>query len=111
LGFNFLGVKSVSEELKNNDHVKVERIDGFTGYGLPGSHLKSEGEIAISDLSPADLLALDALFSKNLLTSNPMADALRYRITRKVGNKLQTIEVPDELVPMSLKNCVKDTLD
>ena len=44
--------------------VKIEKIGGLAGYGLPGSRLKSSGETAISALSPADQAWVEASFQK-----------------------------------------------
>jgi len=111
LGFNLLGEQALAEEIRNDSRIEVERIGGFAGFGLPGSRIKSRGVLSISKLSPADLSALDTLFSSDVPASQPMPDAFRYRITRVIGNKIQTIEIPEELVPMFIKNCVKDTLE
>ena len=41
--------------------VRVEHLGGFAGFG--GPHLKSRGELAVSDLSPVDRQAVEALFN------------------------------------------------
>jgi len=97
--------------MADRDLVTIERVGGFAGFGLPGSHLKSRGELSTSELSPADLQALDALFEADPPAGESMPDAFRYRITRKIGTNEKTIEVPEHIVPASLKNSVKDTLD
>lgn len=97
--------------MADQDLVKIERVGGFAGFGLPGSHLKSRGELSTSELSPADLRALDSLFQGDDREGEPMPDGFRYRITRKIGSSERTIEVPEHSVPMSLKNSVKDTLE
>lgn len=97
--------------VEEQDQVKVERVGGFAGFGLPGSHLKSKGEVSISELSPDDLQTINGLFKGDVHLSTTMPDGFRYRITRKIRNHLQTIEVPEENVPMSIRNCVKDTLE
>jgi hypothetical protein len=38
-------------------------------------------------------------------------DSFRYRISRKVGIARKTIEVPEVMVPLSVRNCVKDTIE
>jgi hypothetical protein len=101
----------VPKEMADQDRVKIERVGGLGGFGLPGSHLKSRGELSTSELSPADLEALDALFKADSAVGESMPDAFRYRITRKIGANEQTIEVPEDSVPGSIKSCVKDTLD
>ncbi len=93
------------------DRVKVERIGGFGGFGLPGSHLKSRGELSMSELSPDDAEAVNQLFDTGAQAGESMPDAFRYRITRQVGGNEQTIEVPEHQVPDALKNSVEDTLE
>ena len=93
------------------DQVKIERIGGFGGFGLPGSHLKSRGEVSMSELSPADKQSLDALFHEDAQPGESMPDGFRYRITRQVGGSEKTIEVPEHQVPDALKNSVQDTLE
>lgn len=95
----------------NQDQLQIERIGGFAGYGLPGSHLRSRGELSISELSPADLQAVEALFQRKDQSATPKPDGFVYRITKKSGSDSQTIEVPDDSVPMAIRNAVKDTLE
>ena len=97
--------------MADQNRVKIERLGGFAGFGLPGSHLKSRGEVSESELSPADLQSLNALFEGDAQHEDPKPDAFRYRITREVGGSEKTIEVPEHQVPESLKNSVADTLE
>ncbi len=97
--------------MANQDRVKIERVGGFAGFGLPGSHLKSRGEVSESELSSADLQSLDELFQEDAHHGESMPDAFRYRITRNVGGSEKTVEVPEHRVPEALKNSVQDTLD
>ena len=90
------------------DRLKIERVGGFAGFG--GPHLKSRGEVAVSDLSAADQKTLDALFAdpKKVPAAHPgQADAFTYKITRGA----RTIEVPEHAVPSTIKNSVKDVLE
>ncbi|RXT39250.1 hypothetical protein B5V03_29320 [Bradyrhizobium betae] len=90
------------------DRLKIERVGGFAGFG--GPHLKSRGEVVLSDLSDADQKTVDQLFAdpSKVPAAHPgQADAFRYRITR--GAK--TIEVPEHAVPSAIKNSVKDVLE
>jgi len=91
--------------------VKIEKIGGFAGYGLPGSRIKSSGETAISALSPADQAWVETSFQKppSQAVGNER-DTHRYRITRTTNGGDQTIEVPEALVPHALKACVTDKL-
>ena len=93
------------------DQLKIERVGGLAGFGLPGSHLKSKGEVSMSELSPSDRSALDALFDGKAKTAQPMPDGFRYRITRQTAKGPQTIEIPEDHVPMVIRNSVKDELD
>ena len=90
------------------DRLKIERVGGVAGFG--GPHLKSRGEVALSDLSPADQKTVESLFAdpKKVPAAHPgQADAFSYRITR--GS--QTIEVPEHAVPSTIKSSVKDVLE
>jgi len=111
LGYSALLAQPVPEKAEGLNRVKIERVGGFAGFGLPGSRLKSVGEVAISDLSTADRNALDALFESKEQSAPSMPDAFRYRITRQTSKGLQTIEVPEERVPAVLRNSVKDQLE
>ena len=92
--------------------VKVEKIGGLAGFGLPGSRIKSSGETGISALSPADQAWVEALFQKPPRTpeAGKERDTHRYRITRTKDGHDQTIEVPEALVPHAIKACVTDKL-
>ncbi|MBB4373843.1 hypothetical protein GGD63_006672 [Bradyrhizobium sp. cir1] len=90
------------------DRLKIERVGGFAGFG--GPHLKSRGEVVLSDLSAADQKTLEQLFadpSKIPAARRGEADAFSYRITRGA----QTIEVPEHAVPPAIKSSVKDVLE
>ncbi|MCP3461678.1 MULTISPECIES: protealysin inhibitor emfourin [unclassified Bradyrhizobium] len=88
--------------------MKIERVGGFAGFG--GPHLKSRGEVALSDLSLVDQKTVESLFAdpKKVPATHPgQADAFSYRITRGA----QTIEVPEHAVPSTIRNSVKDVLE
>ncbi|MGX1317841.1 hypothetical protein AB7M17_001294 [Bradyrhizobium sp. USDA 377] len=90
------------------DRLKIERVGGFAGFG--GPHLKSRGEVALSDLSAADQKTVEQLFAdpgKVPAARRGQADAFSYRITRGA----QTIEVPEHAVPPAIKSSVKDVLE
>ena len=93
--------------------IKIERFGGLAGFGLPGSHVASRGEIRSSDLSAPDQQAVEALFKrygkgKKQGRESLVRDDFRYRISR--GDGEQTIEVPELEVPAALIQCVKDEL-
>ena len=90
--------------------LRVERLGGLPGIGGPRSHLRSCGEIALSDLSPADRAAIENLF-RNPPRPAPSAlrDAFRYRLSRDGAAGAETVEVPETAVPASVAAIVKDT--
>jgi hypothetical protein len=90
--------------------LKIERIGGLGGFGLPGSRVKSTGEQAISALSADDQASVEALFRNPAQGPGQARDTFRYRITRVTDGKNQTIEVPESIVPPALKACVSDKL-
>jgi hypothetical protein len=92
--------------------LKIERIGGLGGFGLPGSRISSSGEQAISALSAADRALVEALFQnpERHQGSGQERDAFRYRITRIIDGKNQTVEVPESAVPPAVKACVSDKL-
>lgn len=99
--------------MANDDQLSVERIGGLGGFGLPGSHLKSRGQISSGALSQEDAHKLEALFEGKLSinSESKVADGFRYRITRKTGSDLKTIELSEEQTPIAIRDCVKDSLD
>jgi hypothetical protein len=92
--------------------LKIEKIGGLAGMGLPGSKLKSSGEQSMSALSADDQASVEAMFRdpKAHREAPHMRDGFRYRITRTVDGKEQTVEVPESAVPAALKACVTDRL-
>lgn len=92
--------------------LKIERIGGLAGFGLPGSKLKSTGEQDIEALSAADRAAIEALFHDKAPQQKPgpERDAFRYRLTREKNGQDETVEVPESVVPQAIKSCVTDKL-
>ena len=92
--------------------LKIERIGGLAGFGLPNSRIRSNGELAISALSATDQTAVESLFESRASRPDPgqARDAFRYRITRTKNGQDQTVEVPESAVPQMLKNCLTDKL-
>lgn len=101
--------RTVTKERNASDILRIEKLGGFAGFG--GPNLKSEGECALADLSPADQERVEALF-RNRTGSRlrPAADGFRYRITRSCEGAVQSVEVPEELVPQPLIASVRDSL-
>lgn len=66
----------------------------------------------MSALSSDDQASVEALFQNPARQQKPgqERDAFRYRITRTLKGKSQTVEVPELAVPLALKNCVSDKL-
>jgi len=91
------------------DQITVERLGGFGGFGLPGGHLRSRGQVEQAKLSPADRAAVDALFD-NPPKGPPKPDGFTYRLTRQTAKGPQTVEVAEQHVPDALKASVKDEL-
>jgi hypothetical protein len=89
------------------DELIVQPIGGFAGAGTPGAHVKSEGRIAMSALSPEDRAKVDVLFSH----AQPAPSNFYYRITRQGPSGTQSINVPFEAVPAALVASVKTVLE
>ena len=86
------------------DEIKIKRSGGFTG--LPAS-----GKVDAGGLAPDEKAALDALFARKVpLPPAPGADRFTYSVTRSTPQGTKTIDVPEHLLPASLKNAVKDQL-
>jgi hypothetical protein len=90
--------------------LEVERVGGFAGFGLPGSRLRSRGEIDTQSLSPDELQAIDALFGAARQADSATPDAFRYRLTRHEASGSRTVEVAEDQVPFFLRDCIKDEL-
>jgi len=100
---------TVTAERNASVILKIERLGGIAGFG--GPNLKSEGEYALADLSAADQERVEALFrGRTKSRSRPRADGFRYRITRSSNGAVQSVEVPEDLVPQPLIASVKDSL-
>jgi hypothetical protein len=93
------------------DRIRIERIGGFAGFGLPGSHLRSKADLAASDLSPDEHRALEALFAAKKSSTAQTPDSFRYRITHERADGTRTIEAAEADVPASLKNRVRDVIE
>ena len=87
----------------------IERRGGFAGFGLPGSRLRSRGIIEITGLTPVDQHALETLFNHPPSEAH-LPDAFGYRLTRQTAHGPQTVEVPEQHVPMAIRAVVKDEL-
>jgi hypothetical protein len=87
--------------------LKIERLGGLAGFGAPGSRLRSQGEIDLATLPPADRQAIESLFASPP-QAPPRPDELRYRLTRPGRQGPQSIEVPEDRLPESVRSAVKE---
>jgi hypothetical protein len=88
--------------------LKIERVGGIGGFGLPGGRLKSRGTVATGDLSEGDKAAVERLFARGDAPrddNNP--HGFRYRITR--GD--ETVEVAEGEAPAALTGAVRDAFE
>ena len=92
------------------DTVQVERLGGFAGFGLPGSALRSRGQLAWDQLNPQAQAQLAAWFNQPPHAPAVGNDDFRYRLTRQTAAGVQVLELPEALVPAPLRDCVHDEL-
>jgi len=90
------------------DHVKIEKMGGTVGFG--GPHLKSKGELTLSDLSAADRQAVENLFKQPTKPAQSTHD-VRYHLTRQTPTGLQEAFVLHDDAPEVVKGSVKDVLE
>ena len=89
----------------------VERIGGLAGFGGTRSHLRSQGEVDLGTLSAAERQAVESLFqSRGNAEPSQVRDGFLYRIARTTPGGVETIEVPEDVVPAAIRQCVKDEL-
>jgi hypothetical protein len=92
------------------DRLQIERTGGLGGFG--GPHLKSSGEVALSNLPAAQRAAIESLFNRSdLAAPHGAGDVPVYHITRQTPSGTQTIHVPENLAPDIVRNSVKDRLE
>jgi hypothetical protein len=93
------------------DRLQIEKLGG-PGFG--GPHLKSRGEMAMSDLSPTDRQAVESLFNNpgKAKPEHPgAADYFLFSITRQTASGKETVVAPSDAVPAALRDSVKDVLE
>lgn len=91
--------------------IKIERLGGLAGFGLPNSRLSSVGRLSETQMTAADKDIVDALFSSQAQPAAPGAgDTFHYRITRRTATGSESIEVPEHQVPQTLIASVRDEL-
>ena len=91
------------------DTIKIERVGGLGGFGLPGGKLRSFGQLDLANLPAHIQAAVEELFNKPA-SGQHMPDAFRYRLTRSTPSGEHTVEVPESDVPEAVANAVKDEL-
>ncbi|MBN9122212.1 MAG: hypothetical protein J0I06_24245 [Planctomycetes bacterium] len=89
----------------------VERVGGLAGFGGPGAHVRSRGQLDPDDLSAEERHAVEVLFkTRGRAKGAQTPDAFHYRISRTTAAGTETVEVPESAVPTALVRCVKDEL-
>ena len=93
--------------------ITIERTGGLAGIGLAGSHLKSIGRLALSDLSADDQKAVDAIFTAKRKVRQPKgaADMFNYTLSRNAADRVETVAVEEDQIPQPLLRCIHDILD
>ena len=90
--------------------LKVERLGGLAGVGLPGARIRSHGEIDVGKLSPSEQKTVERLFESPPAAPAKARDAFRYRLTRQTEKGPETVEVHEDAVPGPVRACVVDEL-
>lgn len=92
--------------------LKIERIGGFAGFGLPRSHLRSRGSLDYDLLSDADKKQVEGLFATGgAKDPATMRDGIVCRLTWQSEDGSRTIEVPEALVPNALTATIHDEIE
>lgn len=92
------------------DDLKIERVGGFAGFGLPNARIRSVGVKPLSALSQQERQQVDALFGGTSASTEAVADGFRYKLSRQTPQGTETVEVPEADVPETLKASVRDEL-
>jgi len=91
--------------------LQVERIGGVAGFGGARSRLRSRGEVELTDLSAAEQQAVESLFkSREKPKPSQMRDGFQYRLTRNTAKGVETIVVPEDALPSTIRGSVKDEI-
>lgn len=96
------------------DLLTVERIGGLAGFGGRGSKIRSRGQVSLASLCEADKKTVEQLFKAHGLKPpneakvSAVRDGFCFQISRASNHGVQTIEVPEAAVPLSIVQCVKD---
>ena len=88
----------------------VEKLGGLAGFGGPAARIRSLGHLETDTLLPEEQRILDDLFNSPAVANAAICDAFRYRLSRTLTGKSESIEVPEDALPASVIQCVKDEL-
>ncbi len=91
--------------------LKIERLGGLAGFGLPGSRIKSRGQVALADLSAADRATVESLFKRRRKAAATLPDAFHYRITLTSAQGDKTVDAAEHELPEALRDAVRDELE
>ncbi len=101
--------------MSGSDRLRVERFGGLGGFGLPGAHVRSVGELEYASLDATTRQAVDRLFAGGAAAQPGAAgaalrDGFRYRIMRGDAAAQRSVVVAEAQVPEELRACVRDQL-
>ena len=90
--------------------IDVELFGGLAGYGMPGSRIRSRGQVLAQELNPSDQALLREIFLAPAEAPTWVRDAFRYHLTRQSDCGPQTVIVAESMVPQAIRDCVHDEL-
>ncbi len=88
----------------------IERLGGLARFGLPGSRVRSRGQIEVERLSIEERRVVDRLFAHHSGNVPPAPDAFVYRLSRPAGDGTECVEVEEAQLPRAVIECLKDEL-
>jgi emfourin len=99
--------------MSGSDTLRIERLGGLGGFGLPGSRVRSCGEIEYGSLDAVARQVVDQLFSNRSATpargaSAPVPDGFRYRLSRGHGTSFETVQVAEAELPEVILGSLRD---
>jgi hypothetical protein len=87
----------------------IEKLGGIAGFGGPFARIRSIGTIDERSLSLKDRDYLQNLFlSYSTKRFTQQCDEFIFRIIQKNDNEEKRIDVPESLLPDSIRSCVRD---
>jgi hypothetical protein len=101
--------------MSGSDRLQVERCGGIGGFGQPGAHVRSRGEISCDTLSKSEQALIARLFERPAKPraaagKGQMRDGFRYRVSRGAGAAAEAVEVAEADLPPCLQRSLKDEL-